>query len=253
MKKILFFLTIILLISIMLISSYFIYKESKQNQKQEEVFEELVKITENSDQNEQNDKKSTEDTINLKELYEINNDLIGWIKIENTDLSYPVVKSKIKNYYLRKDFYKKYSSYGTPFLAEGCDIDTSDNVIIYGHHINNQKMFGYLENYKKEEYYRNHKIIDFYTLNESETIKNEYEIFAVFKTSLYSSNSFKYYSYINFSNKDEFYYFMEKVKKISMYKTNITPRYGEKLITLSTCEYSNKNGRLVVMARKISN
>lgn len=244
MKKMIYIVFIILLIGVLFVSSYCIFKELKQNQEQEETFDNLIEIVEDSTEN------NKQDEINLKSLYEINNDLIGWLKIENTELNYPVVKSKIKNFYLRKDFYKKYSSYGTPFLANECN-ENSNNLIIYGHHMKNRKMFGCLEDYKRKEFYNENKIIDFYTLNKEKTIKTEYEIFSVFKTVVYSSNSFKYYTYADFNSENEFDYFISKVKENSLYETNVKPQYGDKFIMLSTCEYSNKNGRLVVIARKL--
>ena len=116
MKKIIYGIIIILLIGIMLISSYFIFKDKQEDKKQESTFEELVEIAEDK---EQNTDEIKEDTINIQELYNINNDIIGWIKIEDTNINYPVMQTKDRaNYYLRKDFYKKYSQWGTPFLAE---------------------------------------------------------------------------------------------------------------------------------------
>ena len=93
------------------------------------------------------------------------------------------------------------------------------------------------------------KVIEFTTLEE----KQKYEIFAVFKTVVYSKNTFKYYNFVNFSSEDEFNIFINRCKELSFYETNINPQYQDKFITLSTCEYSNKNGRLVVIARKINN
>ena len=245
-KKTLYIFLISLLIGNLLISSYFIYKEFKQNKEQDQTFEELIEVVEETTQENENN-----DELNLYSLYEMNNDLVGWIRIENTNINYPVVKSKVKNYYLRKDFYKNYSSYGTPFLAENCNVNVSDNLIIYGHHMRNRKMFGSLEDYKSKLFYEKNKIIDFYTLDRDETVKTEYEIFAVFKTVAYSSNGFKYYNYINFNNKEEYDDFIDKVKQLSLYDTGVKAEYGDEILTLSTCEYSNKNGRLVIMARKI--
>lgn len=224
-------------------------KNLREDKEQEQTFKELIEIIENNEE----DKSENKGKIDLLSLYKINNDLIGWIRIENTSLNYPVVQSKIKNYYLRKDFYKNYSSYGTPFLAEKCNINTSENLIIYGHHIRNDKMFGFLEKYKSKEFYEENKIINFYTLNGEETISTKYEIFAVFKTVVYTDNDFKYYNYTDFNSETEFESFINKVQSISMYNTGITPKYGDKFITLSTCEYSNKNGRLVVIARNVGN
>lgn len=134
-------------------------------------------------------------------------------------------------------------------MSEECNIKTSNNLVIYGHHMNHKKVFGALEDYKSKDFYEKHKIIEFTTLEK----KEEYEIFAVFKTVVYSKNSFKYYNNINFSNENEFNTFINRCKELSFYETNIQPEYQDRLITLSTCEYSNKNGRLVVIARKIDN
>ena len=240
MKKIIYRIIMVLLIGIMLISSYFIYKSKKEDKLQENIFEEIIDVAVESEI------KEEKQEIDMQELYNINNDIVGWLKIDDTNINYPVMQTKDKpNYYLRRNFYKEYSQWGTPFLAENCDIQSSDNLIIYGHHINNSKMFGELEHYKKEEYYKNHKYIKFYTMNE----KKEYEIIAVFKTVAYTG--FKYYQYSNFNNEREFETFINKCRELSFYHIEKNINYGEKLITLSTCEYSQENGRLVVIAREI--
>lgn len=136
-------------------------------------------------------------------------------------------------------------------IAEECEINKSDNIIIYGHHIRGRKMFGDLESYKSKNFYEENKIIDFYTLNDNTTEKKQYEIFSVFKTPVYTSNEFKYYNYINFNSEEEFSEFINKCKSKAMYDTNINPKYKDKMITLSTCEYSQRNGRLVVIAKEI--
>lgn len=243
--KIIYSVIIILLIGIMLISSYFLFKNKKDDKEQENIFENIIDIAENKDENNINDKQE----INIQELYNINSDIIGWLKIDNTNMNYPVMQTKENpSYYLRKNFYKKYSLWGTPFLAENCDVKTSDNLIIYGHHINNSKMFGELENYKKEEYCKSHNIIKFYTMEN----KFEYEIISVFVTSVYENISFPYYKYINFNNEKEFDTFINKCKELSFFDFKKKITYKNKLLTLSTCEYSRKNGRLVIVAKKIN-
>ena len=246
MKKIIKISVVILLIGIMLISSYFIYKNMQEDKEQEEIFEELENIVTTNETNEEKEQK--EDNVNLNKLYKINNDIVGWLKIENTNINYPVMQTKDRpDYYLRKNFYKEYSVFGTPYIDENCDIENGNNLIIYGHHINGNKMFGELENYKNEEYYNKHKFIKFYTLNE----KAEYEIISVFKTTVYNDNGFKYYQYYNLEDEREFETFINKCKELSLYDTQKIAKYGDKLLTLSTCEYSQNNGRLVVVARKI--
>ena len=121
----------------MLISSYFVFRDCKEDKKQEKIFEELIVIA----NNEGNEKEQIqEDEINLEELYKINSDVVGWIRIKNTNMNYPIMQSKYSpNYYLTRNFYKNYSSNGTPYMAENCDIEKSDNLIIYGHNINGKR------------------------------------------------------------------------------------------------------------------
>ncbi len=243
-KKFYIFLVIMLVASLVTSISYIIinYKEDKE---QNEVFEELENII--TEEQEEKSEEQQEENKNLQKLYELNNDFIGWLKIENTNISYPVMQtdSNRKDYYLRKNFYKQYSQLGTPYIAEYCNVRESDNLIIYGHHIKNNQMFGELENYKKKEFYNNHKVINFNTIYENA----DYEIISVFKTVTYTG--FEYYKFVNSNSKQEFDTFIKKCKELSFYEIEKTAEYGDKLITLSTCEYSNQNGRLVVVAKKI--
>ena len=246
MRKIVYTIITILLIGLVLISSYLIFKEKKQNEKQENTFEILNNaITENAV--EENIENQEERKIDINKLYEENKDIVGWLKIDNTTINYPIMQNiNDPNYYLRRDFYKNYSSYGTPYMAKQCNLN-SDNIVIYGHHMKNNKMFGELEKYKSKDFYNNHKIITFTTLEK----EYSYEIFAVFKTTVYTKNTFRYYENINFENKKMYNDFINICKDKSLYQTGIEIKDKEKLITLSTCEYSNKNSRLVIVARKI--
>lgn len=243
MKKIIFIVISMLLISIMLISSYFLIKNFKEEDKQKNIFTELSNIaTKRNEQTEENQ-------IDLEKLYKINNDIVGWLKIDNTNINYPIMQTRNKpNFYLDKNFYKEYSFMGTPYIDENCDIENSNNIIIYGHHIKGNKMLGELENYKSEEYYKNHKIIKFYTRD----TMIEYEIISVFKTTVYDNVGFKYYQFYNMEKEREFNTFVNKCKELSFYEIKETAKFGNKLITLSTCEYSKQNGRLVVIAKQIS-
>lgn len=241
MRKIVYTIITILLIGLVLISSYLIFKEKKQNEKQENTFEDLIEIVEKNIENQEERK------IDINKLYEENKDIVGWLKIDNTTINYPIMQNiNDPNYYLHRDFYKNYSSYGTPYMAKQCNLN-SDNIVIYGHHMKNNKMFGELEKYKSKDFYNNHKIITFTTLEK----EYSYEIFAVFKTTVYTKNTFRYYENINFENKKMYNDFINICKDKSLYQTGIEIKDKEKLITLSTCEYSNKNSRLVIVARKI--
>lgn len=142
-------------------------------------------------------------------------------------------------------FDKSYSSYGVPYLAENCDIGISDNLVLYGHHMNNGSMFSDLCRYESEDFYREHKTIHFDTLDSF----GEYEVIAAFKTVAYSGEGFKYYHFVQAENAEAFEAYIAECKALALYDTGVTAEYGDKLITLSTCEYSRTNGRMVVVAK----
>lgn len=251
---------LMLLIVIFAISSYFFIKEIVENKKENDIYDDLKEIVQNTEnstnENDHTDilknetsNLSNENKYNLQNISKINSDVVGWIKIAGTNIDYPIMQNG--NYYLKKDIYKNYSSHGTPYLADHCNLKTSDNLIIYGHHMNDNTMFAQLEYYKNYNFYKNHKYINFYTLEDGQTIENTYEIVVAFKTIAYSEKGFKYYSYTNFEDLQELNNYIEQCKKLSFYNTEKSVNYGDKLITLSTCEYSQKNGRMVVVAKKI--
>lgn len=237
MKKILYFITLMVLIVILAVSTYFIVSNKIENKKQEGVFNDIVSVVETESNN--GDKALN----GYMELKSQNADFIGWIKINDTNINYPVMQSSTPIFYLRKNFNKEYSYYGTPYISELCNTDKSDNLIIYAHNMKNHKMFGDLEKYKSKDFYNSHRYIQFDTLNNKVT----YEIISVFKT---TPNDFDYQNYTDFTNEEQFNIFMDKCKSLSLYDTETNSAYGDRLITLSTCEYSQKDGRLVVVAKQ---
>ena len=172
--------------------------------------------------------------------------------LEDTKINYPVMQSKDNpNFYLKHGFDKAYTDYGCPYVQENCDMELpSDNIIIYGHHMNDGSMFAGLMKFKDKSFWEKHKTVSFDTLTDRQT----YEVIAVFKTVVYtdSPDSFKYYQFVNADTAEDFTAYVEKCKKLSLYETGITAEYGDKLLTLSTCEYSRTNGRLVVVAKLIN-
>lgn len=185
------------------------------------------------------------------ELYNMNSDLAGWISIDGTIINYPVMhKPESLNYYLYRDFYKKYSNGGSLYVREACNVETpSDNVTIYGHNMKNSgTMFHQLLDYIKKDFWQDHRFIRFDTLTERHT----YEILSVFKTSANPGVGFSYHLFVNADGEKAFDEFVKTCKNLSFYDTGVTASYGDKLITLSTCEYTLDNGRLVVVAKRIS-
>ena len=181
-------------------------------------------------------------------VYEQNSDLVGWISIDGTNIDYPVMQTiDNPNYYMKRSFEKQYSDYGVPYVQENCDIEISDNCVIYGHHMNNGSMFADLCKYADEDFYREHKTIRFDTLSGF----GAYEVVAAFKTVAYSEQGFKYYHFVNAEGETAFNEYISQCKELAFYDTGVTAAYGDRLITLSTCEYSRQNGRMVVVAKKI--
>lgn len=183
-------------------------------------------------------------------LYLRNNDLVGWITIEGTNINYPVMQSPgEQNYYLYKNFDGEYSVRGSIYADEECDVFTpSDNVVLYGHHMQDGSMFSALNNFDAKSYWQERRFITFNTLLERHT----YEIIAVFKTSASVGEGFRYHQFINAETEEEFNEFVATCKRLAFYDTGVSAEYGDKLLTLSTCEYTLTNGRLVVVAKRVA-
>lgn len=241
----------VILISVSLYSLMEIYQEDKEST---EAFDTIRQIYEEAESTtEENVEDNTQDIIEINPgllaLHEQNPDYIGWIKIEGTAIDYPVMyHPEEANYYLRRNFEKEYDVSGTPYLAEICDPQESDNLIIYGHHMNSGTMFADLDNYKSEKYYQEHPTIIFSTLQGEE----EYQIIFALTTPVYTKNDFEFYKFAKADNPMEFYEFIERCRKETIYETDYSAEYGDKLITLCTCEYSQKNGRMVIVGKKIT-
>ena len=186
-------------------------------------------------------------------LYEMNNDLVGWIRIPDTRVNYPVCQNlTTKDYYLYRNFNKEDSKDGCIYVREACDVFTpSDNVVIYGHRMNSGAMFADVMNYRKKDFWETHQTFTFDTIYEHHT----YQVIAVFITSANYGEGFSYHQFNNAGSQAEFDEFMKTVHELQLYDTGHTAEYGDMLVTLSTCtpRYEKPdNGRLVVIAKRIS-
>ena len=231
---------LIIILSPFFIMGYKIFLHQSNNKKIEKALEKTEKVINNNDNN---------DTKYLEELKNMNNDFVGILTIPNTIINYPVMYTK-SDYYLRRSFDKKQSDAGTLYIDKYNIIDPiDDNIIIYGHNMKNGTMFHELLNYKDEEYYKEHKYIYFNKIDNNE----KYEIISVFYSKVYYENEkvFKYYKFYRTEDTIEFNDYVKNIKELSLYDTGIDAKLGDKFITLSTCEYSQENGRFVVVAKKI--
>lgn len=185
-----------------------------------------------------------------EKIYNKNKSLIGWLKIADTNIDYPVMQTSNNEYYLDHNLNQKYDKNGSIFMDKDCDVlKPSTNLIIYGHHMKSGKMFGDLNKYSNESYYKEHPIIEFDTIYR----KGTWEIMYVFRSEIYNADEivFKYYQFIDANSEDEFNSNMYEMKKLSLYNTGVTAHYGDELLTLSTCDYTKEDGRFVVVAKRI--
>lgn len=186
-----------------------------------------------------------------KVLYNKNKSLIGWVKIDDTIIDYPVMQTVNNEYYLTHNLEQEYDKNGSIFMDTDCDVlKPSMNLIIYGHHMKSGKMFGDLDKYSSKKYFEEHPYIQFDTLYE----KGTYAIMYVFRSRVYNENeiTFKYYQFIDANSAEEFDSYMDEMSALSLYDTGVTAGYGDRLLTLSTCDSSEKDGRFVVVAKKVN-
>lgn len=210
----------------------------------------LDKIQVDEEKSEQKDIIKSERILQLEELRKENNDIVGWIEISGTNINYPVLQTDNNDFYLNHNYKKEYTTRGSIFLDKDVNLEGSSNYLVYGHRTKTNLMFEQLLKYEDKDFYLNNKNIRFTTLKEDAM----YEILAIFYSRIYyktEENVFRYYYFINAKNEQEYNDFVNKAKSASIYDTGVAATYGEQLLTLSTCEYSQDNGRFVVVAKKI--
>lgn len=175
-------------------------------------------------------------------LNEKNPDCVGWVSISSTSIDFPVMQNG--EFYLNHDFEGNYTDYGLPFLDERCSLDSSDNLIIYGHHMNDGSMFSELLNYVDESYCKAYPDITLETAKGVET----YKIAAVVRAAgSYGPGEWSLFDQINISA-GAFNTLVENLSERRLYDTGRELVFGDRLLTLVTCEYSQNNGRLAVIA-----
>lgn len=195
----------------------------------------------------------TEDAIlpKYQDLYAQNSDLVGWLTIDAIGVDYPVMQTPGDNeYYLRRGFDKLYSLAGSLFLDENCRITSPStaNWLIYGHNMSDGSMFGQLDKYAEESFYREHPTFEFDTLYE----EMQWQIVAVIRTQV-GSDDLPYYTFFDASSERDWQAKYQAVMDLALYDTGVTAQYGDQLLTLSTCgtTSSTTDKRLAVVAKRI--
>lgn len=183
-------------------------------------------------------------------LYNSNKSLIGWLKIDDTNIDYPVMQCGDNDYYLNHNFDSKEDKAGAIFLDCNCDVlRKNDNMIIYGHHLTSGRMFSQLGDYEKQSFFEKHQYIQFDTIYEQRL----YQVMFAFRSRVYNEDDvvFKYYQFVNANSEEEFNSYMLEMNNESFYETGVWAFYGDELLTLSTCDYHEDNGRFVVVAKRV--
>jgi len=168
-------------------------------------------------------------------------DVVGWIRINDALIDYPVVQGKDNDYYLSHLPNGAVNSGGSIMMDTGCAADfSSDVTILHGHHMKNGAMFGDLDEYKDPAYFEAHPVIELCTPEGG----YEVQIFAAYTV---NAHSFGYEA--NFGSEAEFDAYVQKARNASPFAADVDVQYGDNLLLLSTCNYSFKNARFIVIGK----
>ena len=181
-------------------------------------------------------------SITLGELMKLNKDVVGWIKIFDTHISYPVVQGKDNQEYLNKDVFGEFSFSGSIFLdyRNACDF-TDSYSIIYGHHMEYGAMFGDVVEFKNDDYFQEHKTGALFLLDDTYKIT----LFACVETQEFNN---KIYNPI-VQGKDNLDTLLKYIKDEAVQYRDISLNHDDKIIGLSTCAEAGTNERVVLFGR----
>ncbi len=241
---------IIAISSIYLVLNFKERSDTRQSQLEiQNVASTVVNLVENepreTQENESDEIIESPKILALREEFQ-NEDIVGYLEIEDTTINYPVLHFEDNDFYLNHNIYKEPSQAGSIFLDYENDIEVLDyNTVIYGHNMREDIMFHSLRYYENENFYNDNKYVKFTTLY------NEYvyEIFSAYETDIYFP-----YIYVIFESDEKFYELSKQFKEKSLYETNVDITSDDKILTLSTCTSSplTPNNRFVVQGKLIS-
>lgn len=193
--------------------------------------------------------RKEDNSTDFSSIIEKNSDFVGWIKIDGTNIDYPVVQNVTEpDYYMNHDFYKNKDSHGTVFADSSCKVGESDNTIIYGHNMLDDTMFSQLTKFTDSSFCEKNGTIKFSTVNR----EKKYQLVCVFKISSENTKHFAYHTIIDFKKcGTSANGYLKSASNYTIWKDNSSIDDNTKLLTLSTCEYSYNDGRLVLIAKEI--
>lgn len=175
--------------------------------------------------------------VDFEQLAEINEDIVGWIYIEDTKINYPVVQGEDNSFYMNHMFDGKYNSAGCIFMDYRCEGDCSGrNSILYGHHMKNKSMFAQLVNYKKQVFYEEHPVA---------LLLTPARYYKIQLFSGYVSNNKGDAWDVRFTD-ESYAQWLEDLKKKSCFTSEFAPTEEDRIVTLSTCSYEFSGAKFVV-------
>lgn len=262
-RKIMMALLLMLLLGCTVYIAFYFWELSDEKQEMEDLLNSIeinlagIDETEiNHTQAEKEEPQLTERMLKVRKLKKENSDVIGWIEIKDTNINYPVMQADENNdkFYMDHNYKKEKNKQGSIYLEEQYDWSIpSNNFLLFGH--NNSldgSMFADLLKYEDESFYKKHQSIRFTTTDDD----SEYEIISAFRSRIYyksETDVFRYYYFFNPKSEEEYNKFVKNAKEASLYDTGKNAKYGDQLITLSTCAYHVENGRFAVVGRKSKN
>lgn len=230
MKKFINICINFILICVLLFSGYKIFTKLQEYKKADTVYNDI------------RDKANKTEDKSI-ELSKINSDYRAWIKVENTNIDYPVVQSEDNEYYLTHDFNKNYLASGSIFMDYRNDFENDKSILIYGHHMRNKTMFGEVLNFKKEEFFKENNLITIEYKGKTYT----YEVFSTFVADL-SKDNLK----VSFDDDEDYQNYIDYLKDRSLFDSDIEVSSNDRIITLYTCSYEFKDARTLAHAKLIS-
>lgn len=192
--------------------------------------------------------------IRFLDLQKVNSDIVGWIKVPNTNIDLPVLQanSKSPEYYLDHDYNKSSSKFGSIFADATSPVADSKtkSIILYGHTLNSGRMFTQLNKYKNYDFYKSNPVITFDTIDGPA----QWKIISVILTNTLPDQGVPFdYMKTKFKTSSDYLNFVYQLRIRSLFNTGISFNADDTIVLLSTCSYEFTDFREVVVARKVRN
>ena len=231
-----------LLVCVTIFCVFNIYNKAVEYKKADNVYE-TINESVNDTASKKEDSNSNSVLSKYNKLIADNEDYRCWLKMDNTKIDYPVVQSNDNSYYLDRDFNKNYLAAGSIFMDFRNDFDSDKSVVIYGHNMRNNTMFGELDNFKRESFFKENNKFKIEYKDKTYT----YEVFSV-----YIGDASENFVEVSFDSDEEYIDYLSRIKSKSLFKSDIEVSSKDKIVTLYTCSYEFDGARTVVNGKLIS-